>query len=224
MFDYTKANYHEKRHKDLLDDFELQIAWGDFADTAYFADAKKNYDILEFGSGLGNNLLTVKRYANVIGIEPSILGRKEAEKNGIKCYESLDKVDQNKKFDIILCRHVLEHVENPRAILLSLQERLKAEGKLILVLPLDKLSQKPKKNDIDHHLFCWNPRTIINLLTISGFEKSNYRYEAFNARKKLLPLHKVFGPSFYIKLIRIVGKITNAKELIIESKKKCIKT
>jgi SAM-dependent methyltransferase len=219
MVDYTKADYHEKRHKDLLDDFELQIAWGDFANVAYFSDAKKKYDILEFGSGLGNNLLTVKKYTNVIGIEPSILGRKEAQKNGIECYESLDKLDQNKRFDIILCRHVLEHVENPRATLLSLQEKLKEDGRLILVLPLDKLSQKPKKNDIDHHLFCWNPRTIINLLKASGFKENNYRYEAFNARKKLLPLYKVFGPNIYIKLIRIIGKATNAKELIIESKK-----
>ena len=84
MIDYTKSDYHEKRHKDLLDDFELQRAWGDFADIAYFSDAKKNHDILEFGSGLGNNLLTVKRYANVrwyLSIDKTKLPKTALHKN-----------------------------------------------------------------------------------------------------------------------------------------------
>ncbi len=217
--DYESPEYHEMRHADLIQDHELRLAWSYYSLNTYFTCLKPTDKVLEFGSGLGNNLLAVKEIANeTVGIEPSILGRTIATEDGLKVHKDIQSVENN-SFNIILCRHVLEHVDNPKQVLLDLQNKLVVGGKLILVLPLDPLDQKPKENDINNHLFCWNPRTIMNLLRLCDYTKCRYRYEAHGARKKLMWIYKTFGPSVYARAIAFVGRVFRFNELVVECEK-----
>lgn len=212
--DYESPEYHLKRHHDLINNKELSQAWSEFADNAYFSHVKKHERILEFGSGVANNLLTVKkRVASVIAVEPSILGREIALNYGITAYESMDEV-KCQKFNTILCRHVLEHVEQPKLVLEILRSHLTENGVLVLVLPVDSLNKKPKDNDINQHLYCWNPRTIHNLALRTGLQPVSYHYETYGAKKCLLPIYRIFGANAYIKLVRTVGKIFGFSELV----------
>jgi SAM-dependent methyltransferase len=219
QLDYESPEYHAKRHADLLKDDTLRVAWSYYSYRTYFHDITADATVLEFGAGLGNNVLTVKeKVKEVVCLEPSILGREVAQKDGLMAVKTLDEIS-DKNFTTILCRHVLEHVENPKEVLCSLREKLTPEGKLILVLPIEPNDQAPKENDINNHLFCWNPRTIYNLLKVCGYNNIECRVEAHGAKKKLMWIYKHLSPELYVKTIALVGKIFRFNELVIECKK-----
>ena len=214
--DYKSDEYHKNRHPEFINSETLTLAWSEFANLEYFRNCFSQ-NILEFGGGLGNNLISVAKNSNVWMIEPSELGRQFAEKFGIKVASSLEELNKlNKvKFDIILCRHVLEHVDNPLQTLIDLKSLLKKHGKLILVLPVEK-QIKPQTNEIDFHLYCWTPRTAINLLKAAKYEKINWKYNFFTGKKLFYPVFKMFGTPYYRRLMKMLGRILNAKELVIE--------
>jgi len=217
-FDYTGSEYHELRYPELLADEELRQAWSSFSDMAYFANVTADDVIMEFGAGLGANLLTVSKRAETWMIEPASIGRRLASQNRIHVASSLDELPSDLRFDFVLCRHVLEHVCDPRGTLEALRKVLRVDGVLMLVLPCESPNAMPDTNDIDHHLFCWNPRTISNLLRVSGFKVIDIRDEYFNGRRRLLPFYRIAGGPAYARAIRFVGRMLRCRELVIESK------
>jgi SAM-dependent methyltransferase len=214
LIDYKKNAYHKNRHPEMIANKSLQVAWSECAKSFYFNKLQDNLDIFEFGAGLGYNLFALSGNHNCSILEPSGIGRSNAIKFGIAAYKNVSEV-KRKKFDIILCRHVLEHMPNPLDTLNTLKKMLKNNGYLILVLPSEGEHDKPIANEIDFHLYCWNPRTICNLLKYSGFTNSKYRYQFFNGRRFFLPIYKIFGPKIYIFLVELLGLITRSKEIVI---------
>lgn len=217
MFDYKASSYHELRHHEFLKDRDLRCAWGYFADITYFKDVKDGSAILEFGGGLGSNLLTVKDRANCSMIEPSYIGREIALGHGIRVFESLDEVIDAFTYDVVLCRHVLEHVIDPKATLDAIHSILREDGQLIVVVPCESWRKMPDKDDLDHHLFCWNPQTLSYLLELSGFSVARIHFEYYGAKRKLLPVYRRFGGSVYASLVRMVGKVFGFRELVVEA-------
>jgi SAM-dependent methyltransferase len=216
-FDYESAEYHQQRHAELLKDRDLRLAWSYFADLAYFSKVQAGQRVLEFGGGLGNNLMAVSKRATVEMVEPSDVGRSVAEQEGIKCYPSLEEMPAG-KFDCILCRHVLEHVENPKAVLESLRDRLASTGELVVVLPVEKWNEMPDPQDLNHHLFCWNPQTISNLMQVAGLKATAIRWEYYGAKRKLMPVFRTRGGKAYARMVRLVGKVFRFRELLVEAR------
>jgi len=217
--DYESPEYHLRRHPDLIENYELSVAWSAFAADAYFNHVNTGDNVLEFGAGVANNLLTVKNLvASVTAVEPSILGREIAEKYGIPAFDNIGGVD-GRCFDTILCRHVLEHVESPKEVLESLGDHLADDGVLVLVLPIDPIGQGPKQDDLNQHLFCWNPRTINNLALRCGLTLTGHHTEAFGAKRKLLFIYRVFGARAYVRLVRLTGQLLGFKEQVFVFRK-----
>lgn len=89
-------------------------------------------------------------------------------------------------FDAIVMHHVLEHLKNPPAYLRTIQDLLRGEGILFLVLPnihslsslmkflLERLHLRTRNvgayYDTSHHLWYFTPTTLRRLLLRSGFE------------------------------------------------------
>lgn len=217
MVNYENDSYHQKRHPELLDDNELRLAWSFFSDLAYFQHVKPGDTVLEYGGGLGNNLLSVCKRAKTWMVEPSQIGRDLARKEGITVASSLSETT-NQQFDTVLCRHVLEHVDHPLTTLRELLRALKEGGRLILVLPCENMKEFPSKDDIDHHLYCWSPRTIGNLLEKAGYKVEKIYFEHFGAKRKLLPLYRWMGGKSYAHAVRLVGRIFSFKELVVEAR------
>jgi SAM-dependent methyltransferase len=216
MIDYTGDDYHRKRHTEFLDDDELRKAWSFFADTAYFRRVAHGQCVLEFGGGLGTNLLEVAKRARTYMVEPSALGRDIAAQAGVGAVAGVEELG-DQKFDFILCRHVLEHLEHPAAVLRDLRSRLRPQGLLIVVVPCERPNAPPEPNDLNHHLYCWNPQTLANLLDICGFRVERWRYEYYGAKRKLMPVYRLLGGTPYARLVKFVGRVFRFRELLVEA-------
>jgi SAM-dependent methyltransferase len=125
--------------------------------------------VLDFGCG-GGTLLRSLECARRIGVEINPVARAEAGSHGLEVFETAAGVPDGIA-DVLVSNHALEHVTNPIATLQALRTKLKAGGKLVLVVPLDdwraQRSYNPK--DIDHHLYTWTPRLLGNLLSEAGY-------------------------------------------------------
>ncbi len=218
LTDYTSDQYHKDRHPEFINSRSLINAWSEFAFLEYFNNVE-GLHVLEFGGGLGTNLIHLVKKNSVWMVEPSNIGRKNAQNFNIRSVQNISELKKmnKRKFDIIFCRHVLEHVENPQTILIELKKVLKVNGELILVLPVEK-SFKPIKDDIDFHLYSWNPRTACNLLKSADFHVIEWKFNFFTGKRVLLPIYNIFGVKYYRIVMKLLGRIFCSKEFIVRAK------
>jgi SAM-dependent methyltransferase len=73
--------------------------------------------------------------------------------------------------NVIICHHVLEHVENPPEMLREAKRILKLGGSLLLYVPFEKERRYCRfdPNEPNHHLYSWNVQTLSNLVSSQGF-------------------------------------------------------
>ncbi|HEU4684708.1 MAG TPA: class I SAM-dependent methyltransferase [Nitrospira sp.] len=218
MIDYEAPSYHVQRHPEFLADEELRHAWSCFADRRYFEGVPEGARVLEYGGGLGNNLLAVARRADTWMIEPSELGRHLAAGSGIAVARGIEELCQ-RDFDAVLCRHVLEHLEDPFLTLRRILDLLKPGGELIVAVPCENMRLFPSEEDLDHHLYCWSPRTLGNLIQRAGYRVGRIYFEYYAGKRRLLPLYRFLGGNVYAGAVRAAGRLFNCKELVIRARK-----
>lgn len=80
---------------------------------------------------------------------------------------------ENKTFDVITLFDVIEHVENPRELLLCLKGLLREGGVLILSTPNNNMLWRPALDYPPHHLSRYYPETIAGFLVNVGFKIVN---------------------------------------------------
>jgi SAM-dependent methyltransferase len=110
---------------------------------AYFLKVSKNSLILDYGCGTAQVLrnLELMGYKNLYGydvIKPSL------KNTMIKFFDNVEFL-KKKKFDLIILNHVIEHVSDPRSLLLFLKTLLKKNGKII--------GQTPNYSDLTFVIF-----------------------------------------------------------------------
>lgn len=123
----------------LIDERELRIK-NLFGDSVSFVNKFENIDILDYGCGLGFFLSALTNKINKFGIEKSHYAKNYIEKNfpDINILQGGEQELQTseKKFDIIFCHHVIEHVDDPLKLFELLKSKLKKKGILILATPI----------------------------------------------------------------------------------------
>jgi len=211
-------NYNSEYYKAIygraIFDEEHYILKSKIAIKKYFKNIPKDIEILDFGCGLGYNTYL---FPNSTGFDISEFSLDFCKQKGKKIIKSLDEVNDG-TFDVVFSSHTLEHVETPFETLKLLYKKLRPDGILILVLPVEKYGKSDFDPDSNQHLFLWNFRTINNLLIRSGFkilENSylrGYGYDKFNSIAKI-----------NLKLFEIITTLTSliygVKELFIVAKK-----
>ena len=128
--------------------------------------------VADFGCG-GGYLLANIRCKKRIGIEVNEAAHPQIEKNGCLAFSSAREVSSKfgaEAIDVIISNNALEHVKNPYAELLSLYPLLRKGGKIIFIVPCDKVAFKYKPNDINFHLYSWSPMNLGNLFSAAGFK------------------------------------------------------
>jgi 2-polyprenyl-3-methyl-5-hydroxy-6-metoxy-1,4-benzoquinol methylase len=135
-----------------------------------------DFSMLDVGCGTGwISKIWVDSGACVTGLEPSSARAAVARERGIRvlsCYA--EELDDNARYDLIVIRHVLEHLEDPKAILRSFVSRLNPNGLLLVVVPnIDCIGRKVFEADwtwvLPWHCNFFNPRSLAHLLVGSGF-------------------------------------------------------
>ena len=92
---------------------------------------KKKFNLLDVGCGNGSFVeLAIKNGIKTLGVD------KKHTTHPQIIYSSIEKLQLNKKFDVITMFHVIEHVDNPEFVLKKAYRLLKNDGWLVLELPL----------------------------------------------------------------------------------------
>ena len=132
---YTKLNYHEEFYSyENSTQNEISI---------YYIKKflKKNAYILDYGCGNANLIKNLSGFSNnLFGVDTFDLDNKNyILDNSIKYYDYQNFYKNNKnKFDLIILRDVLEHVNEPITLLNNLIKCLKNNGIIYIEGPLEK--------------------------------------------------------------------------------------
>jgi SAM-dependent methyltransferase len=174
--------------------------------------------LLEFGAGLGVNLLQLK-CASIMAYDASDAGTDQIQGAGIVFTTDFEQVAA-KKFSVVLCHHVLEHVSDPTAILEQIHSLLQPGGRMILCVPFEASKQHRRFNPDDphQHLFTWNAQAIGNLVSAVGFKVDHIEIRSFGYEQRLAFLAKV-GELVYRCALKAVRTLLPVEEVLVVAKK-----
>ena len=141
-------------------------------------------EILDIGCDTGSLLNVFKKKEwNTFVVEPTVsyaeYGRKEyGHKIETGIYN--DKMFEGKKFDLIVASHVIEHVYDPLALLISLRKKIKEGGYMYIGTPnVAKYSVKQKVGFWDMfscgHLYLFSLTSMAGVLHRAGLEITAFR-------------------------------------------------
>jgi 2-polyprenyl-3-methyl-5-hydroxy-6-metoxy-1,4-benzoquinol methylase len=97
--------------------------------------------VLDYGAGSGAQTIEIAKYSsNVVAYEPicemrELIINNSREISNIHIISEIYPKDYEKKFDIIVCSKVLDHVADISSVLLSMHIMLKENGVLLLTVP-----------------------------------------------------------------------------------------
>ncbi|HSC52253.1 MAG TPA: class I SAM-dependent methyltransferase [Phnomibacter sp.] len=206
--------YHKERHNTHFNE-KYYNARAKIAVKKFFEEVGQNDSILDFGCGLGQNILYIP---NAVGYDISKFGVEFARKKGINATNNLEDLPDN-SFDIVFSSHVLEHHPHPKTMLEDIYRKLKPGGKLILVIPHERHGMSDGKLDLNQHLYAWNFQSINNLLLTTGFQVKGNKYIRGAGYNKLLPLAEInFG--LYRTATNVLSTLAGIKEMMTVALKK----
>ena len=214
--EYYAYGYHSRQQQHLLQDDELFHAKAEASARLYFTTEEMKKTIFEYGCGIGQGIAALP---NAAGWDVSPEARDACRRRGVKVFDDLESVEP-KRWDIVFCRHVLEHVCDPLGALRAMRRLIADGGELYLILPREPHGPADFKPDLTRHLFSWNFRTANCLLDEAGFEPYLNRVSYFLGFRVLLPLRRAAGPSVYFHAAKLVGRLLGNGELVLRARPK----
>lgn len=139
-----------------------------------FAATPRGARVLEVGCQRGETLARLRAALEVEahGVEPSVREAQAASVAGVRCFAgALDAYDPGPlRFDRIQLFHVLEHLHDPLAALLSLRSWLRPEGALLIEVPNACAPYGPLEENFfqNVHLVTFSANTLTALLARAG--------------------------------------------------------
>ncbi len=136
-----------------------------------------NFSMLDIGCGTGwISQIWAAAGARVTGLEPSMPRAEIARKRGLRihsCYA--EELDTQEQFDLIVIRHVIEHLENPDKLLKHLVSRLTQNGLLLIIVPnIDCIGRIVFDTNwawvLPVHCNFFNPRSLRRLLNSCRYD------------------------------------------------------
>jgi len=103
----------------------------------------------------------------------------------------------------VISNHALEHVDCPLETLVDLLPKIKRNGHVVFVVPHEGPRNKWQPNDINQHLYTWNPMTLGNLFSKAGFRICSVDTIRHKWPRNYLRLYKYLGGPLFHFLCRI---------------------
>lgn len=135
-------------------------------------------DLLEIGCGPGLFLSLAKQKGwNVTGVELSHEAVSINKKNGINViYGTLDSLKIKNKYDVICAFQLIEHVPDPKSLLIKINHLLKRDGVLMVVTPNRRAMSAMVMGRYwydyynEEHLYFFTMPSLLEIFSKSGFE------------------------------------------------------
>tara|TARA_Y100000310_G_scaffold169635_1_gene169822 strand:- start:3303 stop:4283 length:981 start_codon:yes stop_codon:yes gene_type:complete len=156
----------------------------------------RNSSVLDIGCGVGAYISRLQKYigCNVFGVEPDEISARAAQE-----YYGLHRVYNmffgeylniaKEKFDVIVLRHVFEHLKNPNQEIKRIKSLLKEDGFLYLVVPnaYDFLESRPLKRVLEFgHIFSYTPYAISQILLKHGLKVVKYAHDYIHHQQMII--------------------------------------
>ena len=123
--------------------------------------------VLDLGGGTGSLLAEFVRHGHrcytVDYVEQTIPGVE-------RLASVLDELPADRRFDVVICSHVLEHVAEPRELLTRLVERLVPDGLGYVEVPIELLGGMPRMREPVTHINFFTPGATEMLCARAGLE------------------------------------------------------
>jgi SAM-dependent methyltransferase len=229
-----QASEHEFYESNLKEG-DYYYRWEfDEAHAVLFARSRaERQSTLDVGCGPGLFVETLKREGHdAWGIDFSATMVERANKRGLDQVQRLT-LDEfaarypGKKFDVITCFHVLEHVDDPKAFVSGLRAMLKEGGTLFIAVPhqnrfMHRLIKKKMGDDFPMHVTFWTPEALSRLMQAGRFDVKrvsfsppasinavfHYNFDViFSGFKHFLKLEKIMGKNIVIALARTASAV-----------------
>ncbi|MBD3201962.1 MAG: methyltransferase domain-containing protein [Candidatus Lokiarchaeota archaeon] len=126
---------------------------------------KGNKEILDYGGGAGYMLLPFYK-ENKCDVLDYIDWKLPEHISYLG--KDLNDLPENKKYDLILLLHTLEHVRNPVELLKNISTFLKDNGKIIIQVPLGSFLEWKKLKEPLTHINFFSEQSIYNVVKLAG--------------------------------------------------------
>ena len=143
-FDHIKDGFYENSEMHGKDALDIQAwiretEWDDERRFQYLKSALPNKRLLDFGCGTGGFLLKAQSVAAMAyGVELETRLKSHYESRGLTVFQKLSDIPSDVRrggYDIITMFHVMEHIPDPKSILVELSEILADGGQIIVEVP-----------------------------------------------------------------------------------------
>ena len=210
---HYEVGYHEAFHGSMLAADDLYEARAQLAAEIYLTAAERTQRVFEYGCGIGQNIAALP---NAAGWDISPDAVAAARAHGVRVYDALEDAPEG-AWDVVICRHVLEHLETPLAALQSMRRLLAPKGKVVLIIPKEWHWREPLRPDYTQHIYCWNFRSINNLMFRAGLRPTYNGYHYPLGWHAFMPIRRRFGHAAYAALSRAGGILRRNGEIIVHA-------
>jgi len=177
-FDHIKDDFYENSEMHGKDALDIQAwiketEWDDERRFQYLKSALPNQRLLDFGCGTGGFLLKAQNLAAIAhGMELETRLSSHYKSRGLTVFQSLSDIPSDIRgggYDIITMFHVLEHIPDPKSILVELSEMLADGGQIIVEVPnADDALLTLYKNDPFSNFTYWSCHLFLFTLKTLG--------------------------------------------------------
>ncbi len=210
------AEYHRRVHGQQLASDAVYRAKAELARHRYFRHLPPAARVFEYGVGTGHNLAALDA-AERSGWDLSETARAASRARGIHVFELLDEVPDG-RYDVVVCRHTLEHVPEPAATLTLLAGKLAPGGRLLVVLPVERGRLHQRRlpdDDVHQHLYAWRLGHLTNLLAVCGLEVTAVDYQWYSMQRLLAWMPRRLGIRAYHLAVTAAGFFRRQSEMVV---------
>jgi 2-polyprenyl-3-methyl-5-hydroxy-6-metoxy-1,4-benzoquinol methylase len=171
---------------------------------------KPDSRILDVGAGVGHVSMAVRAAfpnASITCLEADPDAKLWLQKHRFQTIDTLE--DCTGKFDAIYMIEVIEHVDDPCAVLTMLSKLLAPKGKLFITTPCGQATSGrivPAAYDTPEHVHFFTEKSLSRALVSSGFEAPQFR-----TVRHLYHLRR--GPAVVTNSVKDVARVLRAKLL-----------
>ncbi len=191
---YThSADLKQERRESFFDRLRAHLAWRVDAGLQLMDEVKplhgRSLSFCDLGCGSGEQLRLFREAGyQVIGVEPDPRARAVAQKVGEVLDGTAEQIPAkvtNKRFDVVLLSHVLEHCIDPIQALSNVQRILRSNGTLVIEVPnngalgFTLFGAAWPWSDIPRHLNFFTEKSLRIALEKSGFEVMSVHYTGY---------------------------------------------